>query len=58
MRNAPKESLFGVSSSKDDLKTLERRERDSPDSLFFNNILSDRKHNVSRKNAEKKPTDF
>lgn len=53
VRNAPKESLFGVMSSRDNLETLGWRERDQPDSMFFKNILSDRKQPTVFKSARK-----
>jgi len=43
VRNAPKESLFGVNSSRDTIGTLRAKERDKPDSMFFKNILKERK---------------
>jgi hypothetical protein len=43
VRNAPKESLFGVNSSRDNIETLGARERDKPDSMYFKNILLERK---------------
>ena len=54
VRNAPKESLFGVMSSKDNLETLGWKERDKPDSMFFRNILSERKKPSIFKSATKK----
>ena len=53
VRNAPKESLFGVMSSRDNLETLGWRERDQPDSMFFKNILSERKQPQVFKSARK-----